>query len=145
MSIETATAIGMAAFGLPILLLLLHPVLTRGARILPVDTASIEVEELLTERERSYTALADLDFDFECGKISERDYETLRSELLQETAAVLGQLDERIAETKGQARPKHRAARDRPTSTPTITIDEDAIEREISRFKAERTQPERDT
>jgi hypothetical protein len=98
MSIETGTAMGMMAFGLPILLLLLHPILTRAGRRAEDDIAERQIEELLTEREQSYTALTDLDFDFECDKISDEDYRRLRGELVRETAIVLGQIDDMIAE-----------------------------------------------
>lgn len=48
---------------------------------------------LFQERERSYAALADLDEDYETGKLSEADYQELREELLQETARVIMQLE----------------------------------------------------
>lgn len=49
---------------------------------------------LLQERERSYAALAELDEDYETGKLSEADYQELREALLQETARVIIQLEE---------------------------------------------------
>lgn len=48
---------------------------------------------LFQERERSYAALADLDEDYETGKLSDADYQELREELLQETARVIIQLE----------------------------------------------------
>lgn len=48
---------------------------------------------LFQERERSYAALADLDEDYETGKLSNADYQELREELLQETARVIMQLE----------------------------------------------------
>lgn len=48
---------------------------------------------LFQERERSYAALADLDEDYETGKLSDADYQELREELLQETAHVIIQLE----------------------------------------------------
>ena len=48
---------------------------------------------LFQERERSYAALADLDEDYEIGKLSEADYKELREDLLQETAQVIMQLE----------------------------------------------------
>ncbi len=136
MSIETGTAMGMMAFGLPILLLMLHPILTRAGRQADDDVAARQIEELLTEREQSYTALADLDFDFECDKISEQDYRRLRGELVRETSVVLGQIDDMITEkrsaTDGPTRGK------RPKAKPTVAVGEDAVEREISRFEQQR-------
>lgn len=49
---------------------------------------------LFQERERSYAALAELDEDYETGKLSEADYQELREGLLQETARVIMQLEE---------------------------------------------------
>ena len=49
---------------------------------------------LFQERERSYAALAELDEDYETGKLSEADYQELREALLQETARVIMQLEE---------------------------------------------------
>ena len=49
---------------------------------------------LFQERERSYAALAELDEDYETGKLSEADYQELREALLQETARVILQLEE---------------------------------------------------
>ncbi len=49
---------------------------------------------LFQERERSYAALAELDEDYETGKLSEADYQELREGLLQETARVIIQLEE---------------------------------------------------
>ena len=48
---------------------------------------------LFQERERSYAALAELDEDYETGKLSEADYQELREALLQETARVITQLE----------------------------------------------------
>ena len=51
-------------------------------------------QTLFQERERSYAALAELDEDYETGKLSEADYRELREALLQETARVIVQLEE---------------------------------------------------
>ena len=48
---------------------------------------------LLAEKERILTALRDLDFDNQLGKIPAEDYAGERSDLLQQGAAVLKQLD----------------------------------------------------
>ena len=51
-------------------------------------------QTLFQERERSYAALAELDEDYETGKLSETDYQELREALLQETARVIVRLEE---------------------------------------------------
>lgn len=126
---ETAMiGVGLFVFGLPTLLYLLRPVLTMGGVTVEDDRAAREARELLAERERSYTALTDLDFDFECGKISEADYERLRHELMVETAEVLSRIDERIAVAEGGI----------PAASATSAMHEDALEREISQHRSGR-------
>ncbi|MDE0301263.1 MAG: hypothetical protein OXN17_21750 [Candidatus Poribacteria bacterium] len=58
-----------------------------------IDAAESDIQRLYRERERSYSALADLDEDYEVGKLSDEDYQTLRAQLLEETAAVVTQID----------------------------------------------------
>ncbi len=120
--------VGLFAFGLPTLLYLLRPVLTMGGVTVEDDRAAREARELLGERERSYTALTDLDFDFECGKISEEDYERLRHDLMVETAEVLSRIDARIAAAGGGV----------PAASATSAMHEDALEQEISRHRTGR-------
>lgn len=59
----------------------------------PVSQEEQEVSSLLAERDRTLTALQELDFDFTLGKIPEEDYPTQRTMLLQRGADVLRQLD----------------------------------------------------
>ncbi len=121
-------SVGLFAFGLPTLLYLLRPVLAMGGVTVEDDRASREARELLAERERSYTALTDLDFDYECGKISEADYGPLRNDLMIETAEVLSRIDERLAATGAGV----------PAASATVAAGEDALEREISRHRSGR-------
>lgn len=51
-------------------------------------------KSLHLERDRYYEAIADLDFEYECGKLSEEDYRKLREKLIGGLSAVLKQLDE---------------------------------------------------
>ncbi|MEO2004900.1 MAG: hypothetical protein ABGY41_12465, partial [Candidatus Poribacteria bacterium] len=76
-----------------------------------------------------YTALTDLEFDFECGKISDADYEELRHDLMLETAQVLARIDERIAATGSGV----------PAASATAAMHEDALEEEIARHRSGRT------
>jgi len=56
--------------------------------------ADDSLKALHLEKERYYEAIADLDFEYECGKLSEKDYRNLRERLMSELSAVLKQLDE---------------------------------------------------
>ena len=86
----------MVIFGILLLIYLGFPIFSKTG---PLAIASSEeiVEErrrtLFQERENSYAALADLDEDYETGKLSDADYQELREELLQETARVIMQLE----------------------------------------------------
>ena len=51
------------------------------------------LQQLAVQREQSYSALVDLDEDYEVGKISNKDYQMLRQELLHETAEILNRID----------------------------------------------------
>jgi len=59
-----------------------------------------EVESLHTERDRYYEAIADLDFEYECGKLSEEEYRNLRERLMGELSAVLKRIDEIEGQTE---------------------------------------------
>ena len=52
------------------------------------DTAS-----LLLQKEMLYVAIRDLDFDFQTGKVDQKDYDELRRQLEREDVDILRQLD----------------------------------------------------
>ncbi|MDE0042895.1 MAG: hypothetical protein OXT74_12725 [Candidatus Poribacteria bacterium] len=79
--------------GIPLLVYLGLPLRFRGHAAPEMDAVESSMEQLLRERERSFSALADLDEDYEVGKLSEQDYQTLRAQLLEETAAVVTQIE----------------------------------------------------
>jgi NADH pyrophosphatase NudC (nudix superfamily) len=64
-----------------------------------------EVSSLLAERERLLTALQELDFDYQLGKIPEEDYPVQRADLLQKGVGVLKQLDALASSRPSHARP----------------------------------------
>ena len=57
------------------------------------DVTDSVLQQLALQREQSYSALVDLDEDYEVGKISERDYQMLHQELLHETAEILNRIE----------------------------------------------------
>jgi hypothetical protein len=79
--------------GLPLLIYLGWPIWSRRRRFPEMDSAESRMQSLYLDRQRSYEALVDLDEDYESGKLSETDYQTLRGQLLQETAAVVAQIE----------------------------------------------------
>jgi len=57
------------------------------------DIMTSASQQLDLQREQSYSALLDLDEDYEVGKISDKDYQMLRQELLHETAEILKRIE----------------------------------------------------
>ena len=87
----------MLIFGITLLVYLGFPIFSKTSSQQTAMSENIIEERrqiLLQERERSYAALAELDEDYETGKLSEADYQELREALLQETARVIMQLEE---------------------------------------------------
>ena len=76
-----------------LLVYLYFPFLKSNQKFPEIDPVEELKQTLAIEREQSYTALADLDEDFETGKLSIQDYQKLRAELLQETADIVSQLE----------------------------------------------------
>jgi len=79
-------------------LYLYAPFLERRAR--RVTAEEHELSTLLAERERTITALQELEFDFNLGKVPEEDYPTQRASLLQQGAAILKRIDELVPQKK---------------------------------------------
>lgn len=79
--------------GIVIFLYIAFPLFRDVGTILNVDPAETRMQTLYLEREQCYSALADLDEDYETGKLSEEDYQELRAELMQDTAQVVSQLE----------------------------------------------------
>ena len=97
--------------GLPLLVYLGLPLWLKPRLSPEMDAVEARMQTLYLERERSYSALVDLEEDYETGKLSQEDYQALREQLMQETAAVLTQI-----ETSGMA----------------------SVEEEIERYKQEK-------
>ena len=52
-----------------------------------------DTERLLLQKEMLYGAIRDLDFDFQTGKVDQKDYAELRQQLSREAVQILRQLD----------------------------------------------------
>ena len=79
--------------GIMVLVYITFPLFGRSDIFPEVDPTEARMQTLSLEREQSYSALADLDEDYESGKLSEKDYKELRGDLLQETANIISQLE----------------------------------------------------
>lgn len=56
--------------------------------------ASVELEELLAEKETVYAAIQELDFDLKSGKLSEEDHHGLRQRYEERAAVLLKAIDD---------------------------------------------------
>jgi hypothetical protein len=58
-----------------------------------VQESDHDTERLLLQKEMLYGAIRDLDFDFQTGKVDQKDYTELRQQLEREALQILRQLD----------------------------------------------------
>lgn len=83
----------LGILGVMLLVYLSYPLFSSSEVSSEINLAEVRMQTLAIEREQSYSALADLDDDYESGKLSEEDYKELRTALLQETAQIVSQLE----------------------------------------------------
>jgi hypothetical protein len=100
----------LATLGATVVAFVLYPVFAESRRALDaLGDVEREILDLEEKKSRLYTALTDLDFEKEAGKVSEADYETARNDYLAQVAAVLARLDQ-IAGPRGEKRKARKAA-----------------------------------
>ncbi len=68
----------------------------------PVSVGREELEALLWEKQATYLALKDLEFDRSMGKLSEADYQELSQRYKGKAISILKRLDEREAEIEAE-------------------------------------------
>jgi rubrerythrin len=122
-------ALGIAVF---VGLYLYAPFLERRAR--RVTAEEYELSALLAERERTLSALQELDFDYKLGKVPEEDYPTQRANLLQKGADVLKRIDELTPQKARSEKDAdiERAIASRRRKTAEVSITDDDIESMIA-------------
>ncbi len=87
------TILWVVLLGLPLSVYLALPLWSRQIQTRVVDVAESRLRVLILEREQNYSALLDLDEDYETGKLSQEDYQTLRRQLFEEIAAVIAEIE----------------------------------------------------
>ncbi len=100
---DLAAILFLAALLLVVTLYLVMPLMGMHSQRAPEETQAVSA--LLAERERLLTALQELDFDFQLGKVPADDYPVQRADLLRKGADVLKQLDA-LAPSRPAARPE---------------------------------------
>ena len=106
--------------GILLLIYLAFPLWSSKQVLQEDDVTNSASQQLDLQRELSYSALVDLDEDYEVGKLSDKDYQTLRQELLRETAEILNRIES----------PNEKSLEDE--------IDEKSLEDEIEEYKERR-------
>ena len=70
-----------------------QPLVIRASPYLSTDVAEQDLERLSAQKETLYTAIHDLDFDFQTGKVDQQDYAVMRHSLETEAIEILQQID----------------------------------------------------
>jgi hypothetical protein len=73
---------------------------------------SLELEDLLAEKETLYAAIQELDFDFKSGKLSAEDHHGLRQRYEERAAVLLKAIDE-LQPTSGRSDAPRKARREK--------------------------------
>jgi hypothetical protein len=93
MAILIALAIALAAVAFVAAPLFLGP--RQAARVTAgAGQASLELEDLLAEKETVYAAIQELDFDLKAGKLSAEDHRGLRQRCEERAAVLLKAIDD---------------------------------------------------
>lgn len=99
------------------------------------DEYELALEDLTAQRDSTYSAIKELDFDQEMGNLPEADYRELRDRYRQKAATILRDLDE--LQEAGPSATRRQARQDDYREE---IYTEDDIEREISRRRRGRSQ-----
>ena len=70
-----------------------EPLVRRWSYNAHAQESDNDMEQLLLQKEMLYGAIRDLDFDFQTGKVDQKDYTELRQQLEREALQILRQLD----------------------------------------------------
>ena len=80
---------------------ILYPLIAKGIDVEMGNSFKDQLDQLLLQKESSYLALKELEFDYTMGKLSQQDYERLRSKLERTTLSLLKEID-RPKQEKGK-------------------------------------------
>jgi hypothetical protein len=76
--------------GLAFLIWMIMPLFKKDSTWVSIH---MEVEELADRKQRVYGNIADLEFDFAMGRLSEKDFKTIRHSFLNEAGRVIAKLE----------------------------------------------------
>ena len=91
----------LAALATGVVSFVLFPVFARSNEFSELPNADARERKSLGEqKERLYDAIKDLDFEYRAGKLSDADYQSVRSDLVSQAGAVISKLDEMVDATE---------------------------------------------
>jgi hypothetical protein len=79
--------------GVAIVVFVGQPLVMRASHSPPTDAAGQDFEQLSVQKETLYSAIYDLDFDFQTDKMDREDYAAMRHRLEAEALQILRQID----------------------------------------------------
>jgi hypothetical protein len=119
------TLLFLAALAAGVVLFVLFPVFARYGEVSTTPTADARKRKDLSEqKERLYDAIKDLDFEHRAGKLSDADYQKVRSDLVSQAAAIIAQLDE-VPEPGVPAELHQQTQREAPAESAQVTPPEE--------------------
>ena len=110
--------------GVAIVVFVGQPLVMRAFPSPPTDVARQDFERLSVQKETLYSAIRDLDFDFQTGKVDHEDYAALRHRLEAEAIQILRQIDrvDPLAELDGELERQILALRQASPPYPSLSI-----------------------
>ena len=103
-----------------------EPFMRRGAVGFDEDFMETPIHHLLSRKDSIYTAMKDLEFDYQTGKLSNDDYESLRKKFSAQASTVLEEIDDLRSGTEGGAKA---GAKKKTAATATVVKTEEADEK----------------
>jgi hypothetical protein len=107
--------------GVAIVVFVGQPLVTRAAHSSPTDAVGQDFERLSVQKETLYSAIHDLDFDFQTDKMDREDYAAMRQHLEAEALQILRQIDriDPLAELDNELERQILALRQAPPQHPS--------------------------
>ena len=96
---------------------LLHPEQLQGAL---APALSERIDQITLQKEATYATIKELEFDFNMGKLSEEDFETLKKQYTLDALRYMEEIDQLQAPKTGKTRPldkKHKDHKGKAKST----------------------------
>ena len=89
------TLLFLAALAGGVVLFVLFPIFARASEVSEKPSeASQERKSLGEKKDRIYEAIKDVDFEYQAGKLSDSDYQSVRADFVAQAAEVIARLDE---------------------------------------------------